>query len=223
MSHQPAPHYSHIVHDINSRGGITMYFAKRGQQGDAWERHFERVLPPGGVLLHELHMVDTDESHPAVPAHAALNAAAANRGARVLPAGFYGSSSDESVPTFHPDELLLLMPKSKHHITEQTIQKYQALQRIRELRAGVGSLAWLAAHTDQDGYKGKPIVLWGRTHSSSLPSVYERMGIQSVEVVELDSPHRYSYLQPHGNTWGEDEIQTVFAHSYRHAQNALTN
>ena len=223
MSQYVAPHYSHIVHDINSRGGITIYFANRGHQGDAGERHFDTVMPRSGVLLHEFHTVDADDAHPLSPAHNGLRSAAADYETVVLPAGYYGSvsSTADELPSFHPSELLALMPKSKHHVTEPALERYQALQRIRELRAGVGSLAWLAALSEQRGFKGKPVVLWGRTHSASLPSVYDRVGIQSVEAVDLDAPHRYSYLQPHGMSWGEDDIQNVFAATYRHAKTVI--
>lgn len=213
-----APHYSHVVHEINSRGGLNMYFGKRGQQGEGWIGHLDTIVPENGVVLHELHTVD-DAHQQSSAFHDALHAKATERGATVLPAGFYGEhNADGNVPTFTSNELLLLMPKSAKHLTSDTLKKYQELQSIREMRAAVGSLAWLAAHVGTHGaeYAAKPAVLWGRTHSASLPDMYQRLGV-TTEVHLLDAPLRYTYLHPHGLNWGEKDIQGAFTTAYAHA------
>jgi len=198
-----------------------MYFGRRGQQGEGWTPHLNTVVPENGVIFHELHTIDGGDV-PSSSFHEALHAKAAERGAVVLPAGFYGERKNASAPTFTPDELLLLMPKSVKHLTGDTLKKYQKLQSIREMRAAVGSLAWLAAHTNvQAEYVAKPAVLWGRTHSASLPDMYQRLGVHSVEVHYLDAPLRYTYLQPHGLHWSEHDIQHAFQHAYTQALNYI--
>lgn len=196
-----------------------MYFGRRGQQGEGWIRHLDTVVPENGVILHELHTVDN--AHPQSSTfHEALQSKAEGRNATVLPAGFYGEhGASGDIPTFESDELLLLMPKSAKHLTSSTLKKYQQLQSIREMRAAVGSLAWLAARSS--ALVGKPAVLWGRTHSASLPDMYHRMGIHSVDVIHLEAPLRYTYLQPHGSNWSEQDIQNVFHHAYSHALDRL--
>lgn len=226
MSAHSTPHYSHIVHDINSRGGLKMYFGRRGNQGEGWVRHLDMVVPENGILLHELHTID---AHPnghghKTPFHAHLHQTAAEKGATVLPAGFYGEHrAKEGVPSFDPQELLHLMPKSARHITDEAVERYQDLQSIREMRAAVGSLAWLAAHmgTHAAEYAARPTVLWGRTHSSSLPDMYKRLGVHSVEVKELDAPLRYTYLHPHGLRWSEADIQAAFHDAYTYALSSV--
>src|SRR6478736_10048207 len=94
------PHYSHIVHDINSRGGLKMHFGRRGQQGEGWIRHLDTVVPENGVVLHELHTIDNAHQQ-STTFHDALHAKAAERSAVVLPAGFYGEhTAADGVPTF---------------------------------------------------------------------------------------------------------------------------
>ena len=212
------PHYSHVVHDINSRGGLNMFFGRRGQQGEGWIRHLDTIVPENGIVLHELHSVDHPHQHSSA-FHEALHTKTAERGATVLPAGFYGEHSAAGLPTFTPDELLYLMPQSAKHLTKGTLKKYQDLQSIREMRAAVGSLAWLAAHmgTHAAEYAAKPAVLWGRTHSASLPDMYQRLGVNSVEVHHLDAPLRYTYIQPHGIHWSEHDIQNAFRVAYEQA------
>jgi len=225
MSAHKTPHYSHIVHDINSRGGLKMYFGRRGDQGEGWVRHLDAVVPENGVLLHELHTVDSGPSRYDTQLHTQLHKKAAERGTAVLPAGFYGEHVVQNgVPTFKPQELLSLMPKSAHHLTSDMVDRYQDLQSIREMRGAVGSLAWLAAHmgTHAAEYAARPAVLWGRTHSSSLPDMYQRLGVSSVEVKELDAPLRYSYLQPHGLRWSEADIQNTFQKAYLDALKSFT-
>ena len=204
-----------------------MYFAKRGQQGEGWIRHLDTIVPENGVLLHELHTVDAsvDELHRETSFHQALHAKAGERGTSILPAGFYGEKhAPEDIPTFKPQELLALMPKSAAHVGGGTVRQYQELQSIREMRAAIGSLAWLAAHmgTHAAEYAARPAVLWGRTHSSSLPDMYQRLGVYPIEVKELDAPLRYSYLQPHGLQWGEVDIQNAFRAAYTHALEQLS-
>ncbi len=218
MAEVKTPHYSHVVHDINSRGGLKMHFGRRGQQGEEWIRHLDTIVPENGLVLHELHTVDN--AHQQTTAFLdALQAKATERNTTVLPAGFYGDHNATSgLPTFTSDELLSLMPKSSKHLTKSTLKRYQELQSIREMRAAVGSLAWLAAHMGtQAEYAAKPTVLWGRTHSASLPDMYQRLGIHSVEVNHLDAPLRYTYLQPHGLKWSEQDIQNSFQMVYAHA------
>lgn len=217
MSAHGTPHYSHVVHDINNRGGLKIYFGRRGDQGDGWIRHLDTVVPENGVLLHELHDVSAaHHSHGQTPFHTELHKKATERGAAVLPAGYYGERRpNASTPAFKPHDLLLLMPKSAQHITDATLERYQGLQSVREMRAAVGSLAWLAAHPKD--YNDRPAVLWGRTHSTSLPDMYERLGIHPVEVKELDAPLRYTYLHPHGLRWSEADIQAAFHEAYSHA------
>lgn len=225
-SREKTPHYSHIVHDINSRGGLKMYFARRGQQGEGWLRHLDTIMPKHGVVLHELHAVDSGDNHHLAAFHHALHNKANECNTKVLPAGFYGERTALSqAPTFKPQELLSLMPKSARHVTDDLIKRYQQLQSIREMRAAVGSLAWLAAHlgTHAVDYSARPAVLWGRTHSTSLPDMYQRLGIYPVEVRELDAPLRYTYMQPHGSQWSEDELQYAFASTYWHAYDHLSN
>jgi len=195
-----------------------MYFAKRGQQGEGWIRHLDTIVPENGVVLHELHTVDNAHQQSSA-FHDALHSKATERNTVVLPAGFYGEHTPlGDVPTFTPDEFLLLMPKSAKHLTTTTLKKYQELQSIREMRAVVGSLAWLAAHmgTHAAEYAAKPTVLWGRTHSASLPDMYQRLGIHT-EVNHLDAPLRYTYLQPHGLSWSEQDLQNAFHLGYRQA------
>ncbi len=220
MSQYKTPHYSHIVQDINSRGGLKMYFARRGDQGEGWLRHLDTIVPEKGVMLHELHTVDGELSSHDTTLYTHLRIKANERAATVLPAGFYGEhASDDGVPTFKPQELLSLMPKSANHLTTDIIDRYQSLQSIREMRGAIGSLAWLAAYVGAHAtdYAERPVVLWGRTHSSSLPDMYQRLGVHPVDVKELDVPLRYSYLQPHGLHWSEADIQNVFDSSYSHA------
>ncbi len=224
MSGYKTPHYSHIVQDINSRGGLRMYFARRGDQGEGWLRHLDAIMPENGVILHELHTVDGDLSRHDTPLQTQLRIKANERATTVLPAGFYGEhTSDDDMPTFKPQELLSLMPKSTNHLTTDIIDRYQALQSIREMRGAIGSLAWLAAHMGAHAadYAERPVVLWGHTHSSSLPDMYQRLGVHPVDVKELDLPLRYSYLQPHGLHWSETDIQNVFDSSYSHAFKCL--
>lgn len=214
MSAGKTPHYSHIVHDINSRGGLVMYFAKRGLQGEGWIRHLDTVVPKNGVLFHELQTVDnhTNDLHRGTPFQQALHDKAAERDTLVLPAGFYGEKNmPGEVPSFQPYELLSLMPKSATHMSNATVKRYQELQNIREMRAATGSLAWLAAHMNMHpaDYAVRPAVLWSRTHSSSLPEMYARLGVRS-EVRHLDAPLRYTYLHSHGLHWSDSDIQSAF-------------
>lgn len=226
MSDQKAPHYSHIVQDINSRGGLKLFFARRGDTGEGWQRHLDAVVPENGVLLHEL-LVINEAPHPhshIEPFHVAVEKMASKKAAAVLPAGFYGELDDDSqLPTFHPNDLLVSTPKNAEHVTDNTVEKYREVQSIREMRAAVGSLAWLAAYMRVNAaeYTGRPVVLWGRTHSQSLPDMYERLGIHPVEVKELDSPLRYTYLKPHGLRWGDRDIQKTFSTTYADAAGML--
>lgn len=227
MSHGSTPHYSHIVHDINSGGGLTLYFGRRGDQGEGWLPHLDTVMPKNGILFHELHTIDSavDERHIcSPPVHDALYELAAERNTTLLPGGFYGETTTTTqVPTFKPQDLLSLMPSRAAELNNAVVKRYQDLQQIREMRAAVGSLAWLAAYKNihPQADTNQLVVLWGRTHSTSLPDMYHRLGVNEITTKELNTPLRYTYLHPHGLRWRDSEIKAAFAAAYQHAVTSL--
>ncbi|MBC7512567.1 hypothetical protein H7142_02840 [Candidatus Saccharibacteria bacterium] len=124
-----------------------------------------------------------------------------------------------AVTSFHPNEVHQLLDEVKNG-NDDKAERFMQIQAIREMRAAVGSLAWLAAHleTGVTTHQEQPVALWGRHHASSLPDMYDRLGVQPIDITVLGG-NDHAIIDPHAHTWSDEQIQTAFEGVYRHASN----
>ncbi len=198
-----------------------MYFAAHGKGGSQLTQHFETVVPEHAALLLEGIPTDHtgDEAYLKLPLFRDVHAIAQARGSVILPGGFNGEPSPENDTSFHPDEPVRIL-NNVTEISYDQAERFMRIQMIREMRSAVGSLAWLGVQlvSDSDLYTERPVALWGRHHASSLPDMYDRLGVKPIDVTVLDG-HDHAVIEPHARTWNDAQIQQAYEVAHRHATN----
>lgn len=219
-----SPRYTDSVRLMNEMGGLDMYFAAHGQEAAEWVRHIDALVPQNAAFFHEGFGVTTAVDAPSDNTRFGRELAlvATKRGSVVLPGGYHGDITDTDAPRFQDGELgTLLRELSRlpdHLITEEHAVEYSRLNAIREMRAAVGSVAWLAVHLDStDELSGRPVSLWGRHHHRSLPDMYDRLGVEPIDITVVDDGEPHEELPIHSRGWNEHELQAAYANAHRYA------
>lgn len=160
-----APHYSVAVNLLNQVGGLFLGHFRHGAPHDGTVvpgEIYDRI-PHGGVVFVE--GLPTDQLPLRIGGVAlGIQQASADRGTIVLP-------GDHSAP-----DLARLLADESNLSDIEYLREYERLQKMREMQAVMGSLAWLLAFTENREditVIPRPVAFWGRHHSSSLADMYE--------------------------------------------------
>lgn len=224
--YQNFPHYSEAASRMSQLGGLDMYFAAHGHEANEWVRHVDSLVPERTALFYEGYQVSSRLGDPVDSTLFGRRLAdvAGKRGTVVLPGGYGGDRVQSRAPGFRDgelgDHLHKLHAIPDHLLTDEHIERYTHLNAIREMRAAIGSIAWLAVHLDANVgvLTGRPVSLWGRQHQRSLPDMYDRLGVEPIDITVIDAAEQSEVLPIHAHRWTDEELQMAFEESHQHAK-----
>lgn len=200
------PPYQEAVERLNNSGGIKLYFYSHDGRIDRMRGYTNRAITGRQYVFPEAAFLDDEMSKSSLGG--LIIDRAEQTGAKIIPTSYNGEPeppSDKMSFEHNPlDKLDLEDPNF--------LDKYQELQKIREMRSVMGSLAVFM--TNLDDLPDRSVGIWGSSHASSLPDMYDRIGVRSVDIMSFPPSSRL-LLGHHDGAWTEDQLQLAFAKRYQ--------